>query len=511
MMTKRILVILLMATMTTFAADIEFRAPVLIPPPREMTYESGVAVRIEKGTRFEVTCPDPSAAAWVKEHATQWFGVTPEVTQTATAADGVDHDEGYTLDAAPGRIALGAKAFRGVKYAMHTLRQAAERESVGRTLRGYWLPALKIKDAPALSFRGVHFCWFPECTTAFIEHQFRLAAYYKFNYVVLESWGVFKGTRHPYLAIKDAPLTVAEAGRLAALAKDLGVTLVPQINIFGHASFARGMGGKHVTLDFHPEMQPLFEPAGGWNWCLSNPEARAVLREHIAEMHDAFGRPPFFHIGCDEADEPSCPRCRAVKPYATLVEAHIKEVAEMFRARGTRVMMWHDMLLEKAGGKWKPFYANGSADEAKMLETLPKDIVICDWYYGSDGGGHDPTGGKVVTGAYPTLDYFISKGFSTLTCPWRVTTGIVAQGRYAREKKLFGTLQTVWHHFRGREFANMMQQAATAAWGDRPLAVGGWSPPFMVHWRQVGWDEGITDLREAGVYDTTVTRDGLDL
>ena len=489
-----------------YGESVDFRAPEIIPVPREMTYMANVAVRLDTNAVFEVVCPDAAASAWVADHAEKWFGVRPRVSQTAAAA-AVDGDEGYLLEAAPGRIVLGGRTLRGVKYALLTLRQVAERESRGSRLAGYWLLALKIKDSPALAFRGVHFCWFPECSAKFIEHQIRLAAYYKFNYAVIENWGVFKSVKHPYLAVPNAPLNAAEARRLTAIAADLGLTLVPQINIYGHAALLRAMGGKHATLDYHPEYQPIFEPAGGWNWCLSNPEATQVVKDMVAEMHEAFGNPPFFHIGCDEADPPTCPTCRAVKPYAQLVTAHIQAVAEMLRSRGARAMMWHDMLLEKNDPRWKGFYANGNADEAKMLDALPKDIVICDWYYGSDGGGSDPTGGKVKTGKYPTLDYFTARGFDTLTCPWRVEKGIVAQMKYAREKKLFGVLETVWHHYRGREFATMMEASACGAWGGERVNYGRRGSPFATHWRQCGWDMGLVDYVETGYYDHQVNRD----
>ena len=380
------------------AAELDFRRPEIIPAPKEMTYEPSVPVRIESATLFAVSCPDATAAIWVKGKLAAWFGVKEAAVTadgTAPAALRDQGDEGYSLEAAPGRSAIGANPLQGVKWAMHALRQAAERESVGRTLQGWWLPALKVRDRPALAFRGIHFCWFPECSVQLIERQIRIAACYRFNYVVLENWGVFKSERHPYLAVPNAPLTVSEAKRLAALAQDLGVTLIPQVNIYGHAALQRARGGKHATLDYGPEHLPLFEP-GGWNWCLSNPEARKVVQELVVEMHEAFGSPPFFHIGCDEADPPTCPTCRAVKPYARLVSAHIAEVAGLLRARGARAMMWHDMLLEK--DKWKPFYAHGSVDEAGMLKTLPKDIVVCDWYYGSDPAGDDKSGGKSLVG-----------------------------------------------------------------------------------------------------------------
>ena len=478
---------------------VDFRAPEIVPVPREMSYEASVPVRIDAATRFSVASPDETAAAWVKAKIKAWFGVDisdVEVSSVA-GADGLG-EEGYTLSATPGRVAIGANSSVGVKYAMYTLRQAAERETGGMTVKGYWLPALKVRDEPALKFRGVHFCWFPECSARQMERQIRIAAYYKFNYAVIESWGVFRSERYPFLAVPGATLTVPEAKRLTATARDLGITLVPQLNIYGHAALQRAMGGKHSTLDYRPEYQSLFEPFNGWNWCLSNPDARAVVQGLVAEMHETFGNPPFFHIGCDEADPPTCPVCRDAKPYAALVESHIVAIVDLLRKRGARAMMWHDMLLEK--GKWeKPLRAHGDKDEAKMADTLPKDIVICDWYY------------EEARKDYPTLDYLGGKGFSVLTCPWRNKEGIIAQMTYARDNRLFGVLETTWHHYRGREFTMMMSESSCGAWGTgrpQPWRQGG--GVFATHWRQCGWDMGATDYTDMGFYNHQSTRDVLE-
>ena len=496
------------------AAQLDFRRPEIVPAPREMTYKPSVPVRIDASTEFAVRCPDAAAKAWIKSKASKWFGAAVRTRMADGREAGVEAphefggEEGYSLVANPGRIEIAANTIKGVRLAMYTLRQAAERESGGAELKGYWLPALKIRDEPALAFRGVHFCWFPECSPVLIERQIRFAAYCKFNYAVVECWGVFKSEKFPYLSLPDAFVTAKDLRRLSDVARDLGITLIPQLNVLGHAAQQRWCSGKHATLDFHPERQPLFEPGGGWNWCLSNPEAVKTVQGFVAELHDAFGRPPFFHIGCDEADPPTCPVCRAAGAYAGLIESHIVAIADLLRRRGARAMMWHDMLLER--DKWKPFVAKGSGDEAKMVDTLPKDIVICDYYYGNDPDKVARGGEVVSVEERPTLDYFAGKGFSVLACPWRDMKEIVDQSKYVRERRLFGVLQTVWHRFRGLEFMQMMEAAASGAWGVEHEPVTRSGRPFAKHWRQIGWDMGVSRYEDAGFFDRQATRDILD-
>jgi len=487
-----------------FLATVLFRAPEIIPAPVEVSCDATTAVRLDDRAEFRVNCPDPQAADWVRAKARAWWNATPVVTSGA-AADVPEGEGAYSLTAAPGVIELSSRSLQGVRYAMQTLRQVAEPIPEGMTLGGYWLGRLKVRDSPATDFRGLHLCAFPELSVRILEHQIRLAAAYKYNYVVLEPWGVFRSERYPFLALNGAYLTVAEARRLAAVARDLGVTLIPQFNVFGHATGSRAVCGKHVTLDFHPERQPLFEPAGGWNWCLTNPATKEVLKGVLAEMHEAFLNPPFVHIGCDEANEPSCARCRAAGPYWRLFAEHVTSIAAAMRGRGARVMMWHDMLLDGGDVRWKGFYANGSAGMAKFLqEEFPKDAVICDWHYGK----------APESGDYPTLRHFKGLGFDTVTCPWTDASGIAAQAAFARTNGLCGVLQTVWNRFAGGEFALTVANGASAAWGapsrERPPLPMGAAPvphPFATHWRQVGWDMGGVSYAETGYCDNQVSRD----
>jgi hypothetical protein len=57
----------------------------------------------------------------------------------------------------------------------------------------------------------------------------------------------------------------------------------------------------------------------------------------------------------------------------------------------------------------------------------------------------------------------------------------------------------------------MMETAANGAWGDgQPKKWRQGGRPFATHWRQVGWDMGISDYADTGFYDRQVTRDALD-
>lgn len=489
---KRMLLTVAMALAMTAPSFAESYAPTICPAPAECRI-SATDYSPMKSVVIE-TSGGPGAQEWASSHLRLWYGEhAPEIRMKRFRGDMAP--DAYTLDITGGEVRIAASTLGGVRNALHSLRQIAIPSRGTMTVQGWSVPEAEVKDCPVMGFRGVHLCWFPETEAADIERMIRLAAYYKLNYVVIESWGTFRSDVAPWFGWPDGKMTKEELKRLRNIAGDLGVCLIPQLNVFGHASGSRIRSGKHAVLDFAPQYQPLFEPEGGWNWCLSNPETLKLQLALISEMLDAFGNPPFFHIGCDEAEAPSCPDCIAV-PYHELVVRHLTAISDYLKSKGSRAMMWHDMLLERGDQRWKGFYANGTEYTAKALEGLPRDIVICDWFYGP------------VADSYPTLDFFNHQGFDVLSCPWDNIQGIRAQGGYASSAGLFGVLGTTWHHAYGTKLAEMFSQLAEACWSRDPkLSTSGYNSMLLrvaTHLRQIGWDMKQTEYRHTGWYDYQV-------
>ena len=298
---------------TAAAALYPDRNEQFMPKPRSLAVDYSRMFPLTDGTRFAVACPKPAETAagakFVRDHAANWLGYRPNVAE-ASAEEAFASPEAYRLKVDERGVAIAAGGVAGVRHAISTLRQAIDPIPGVETFSGWQSPLLAVEDAPALAWRGIHVCWFPECTVQDIVRYLRLAAYYKYNYFVLESWGMFVSEKHPGLNWPESPMTKAEVRRLAGIAKDLGITLIPQYNIFGHASGSRRSGGKHAVIDLDRKYLPLFEPFG-WNWCLSNPATKRVVTDVVLEMHEAFGSPSYFHLGCDEALDPTCSLCRA--------------------------------------------------------------------------------------------------------------------------------------------------------------------------------------------------------
>lgn len=480
--------------------ELSFAEPFFLPVPESYAQNSNECVRLDASQTVRIACRDDGVTAvrWAEDRFGEWFGAArrglwglfanvPAVTAEPFAGPSFPNDDAYELTAsAADGVRVRANALAGVRNALYTLRQMAQANRGTERVEHYMTPGCRVKDSPALTFRGLHLCWFPETPPKRIERLIRLAAYCKFNYAVIEPWGVYRWRSHPEFCWPEAAVSADELRRLVRLGRELGVTLCPQLNVFGHASMSRFVNGKHATLDLDPSLQPVFEPAAGWNWCLSNPATRRILTDLMDELMDVFDNPPYFHIGCDEAEKPNCAACCAV-PYSQLVTDHILAMREVAARRNARVLMWHDMLLDRAE-KWEPFYARGTVETAKLLEVLPKDVVICDWFY------------MEPQKKYPTFSYFTKRGYEVVTCPWKESSGTARQGRMARELGIKGLLATTWHTFEGRPFPSLIANAANAAWGrggegpyDREIRLG--VPTYL---RQIGWDMGLVSRDDTG-------------
>lgn len=482
---KRLIVTLafLTAAIQGYCDRASFVAPAICPEPQSAEISATV---YHPFSTIQIKCPDKGAAAWVENHLGEWYGELAPKVVASTKKVSVADDEGYEITIGKDGVNVIAGTLQGVRYALYSIRQIAIPARGTAKVEGWIVPEATVKDKPALAFRGIHICWFHETEPWEIERMIRLAAYYKLNYAVIETWGTFRSDVAPWYGWPDGTMTKEELRRLRNIANDLGITLIPQFNVFGHASHSRGGAGKHSSLDFNPEYQPYFEPDAGWNWCLSNPETKKLLTGIIWEMIEAFGNPPYFHIGCDEAQPPTCPDCIS-QPYDKLLVDHIKAMNEAVSAKGARTMLWHDMLLKRGDPRWNGFYANGTVETAESLKGFPRDIVICDWFYGDEKE------------EYPTLEYFKDLGFMTLTCPWKNNKGTHKQALQAREGKADGVLGTLWHHYFGADMASIYLNLSCAAWNEgAPMRTNG--NKFRTHLRQIGWDMKVSDPRHTGIY-----------
>jgi hypothetical protein len=252
----------------------------------------------------------------------------------------------------------------------------------------------------------------------------------------------------PELANRSG-LSRTDARKLAEACKTNHIRVIPQINLLGHQSWQRSTG---KLLQVHPEFDetPWVKTPEKYSWpnpdglycrsyCPLHPKVHEVVLPLVDEICDAF-EADAFHAGMDEVfyiGEDKCPRCGG-KDKAELFATEVKLIRDHLQAKGRRLWIWGDRLLDgKASGlgEWEA----SMNDTHRAVDLIPKDVVICDWHYER---------------ADPTAAYFALKGLNVATCPWTNPEAALRQlqdmvrfrqqSAPAMRDRFQGLVQTVW-------------------------------------------------------------------
>lgn len=294
-------------------------------------------------------------------------------------------------------------------------------------VRGIHLAAPGKKDVPALA--------------AFIRGAL---AGEGVNTLILEFGYGFDFKSRPEFSDASAP-GKDDVAKIVAACREKGIALIPQINCLGHQSWAARTGRfleKHPEFDETPGKYPRNEGIYCRSYCPLHPGVHEVLFDLIDELVAAC-EAEAFHAGMDEVfilADPDCPRCKGKDP-AELFAGEVRALHAHLKAKGRRLWMWGDRLLDGKAtgiGKWEAS-TNGTAP---AVDKVPKDIVICDWHYEK---------------AWDTPRFFVEKGFQVVACPWRksdVAKGSLAHIRAIRTgtdraaaDRALGVVQTTWCGF----------------------------------------------------------------
>ncbi|MDF1573824.1 MAG: family 20 glycosylhydrolase [Bacteroidales bacterium] len=245
---------------------------------------------------------------------------------------------------------------------------------------------------------------------AFIEEE--LAAR-DINVLILRVDYNFQYKSHPELQDSEA-LSEKDVKKLVEVCKDLGIRIVPQINLLGHQSWAEGIGN---LLKAYPEFDetPSIQMPEKYEWpnedglycksyCPLHPGVHKIVFELVDELMDVFEAVD-FHAGLDEVfyiGQEECPRCSGHDP-AGLFAGEVWQIRNHLAEKGRRLWIWGDRLLDGKAtglGMWEASMNNTH----RAIDMIPKDVFICDWHYERPD---------------KTSVYFAMKGFDVATCPWR--------------------------------------------------------------------------------------------
>jgi hexosaminidase len=299
---------------------------------------------------------------------------------TTEGADAKLGDEGYELTIAPTLVTLRSKTARGLFVGVQTIRQllppAVAAASAPAAARSATLPALKITDQPRYRWRGMLLdCGRHFMPKEFVKRYIDLLAYYKLNVLHLhltddQGWrieikkypklteiGAWRpGTRESEQP-RDAQgryggfYTQDDIRELVAYAKSRYITIVPEIELPGHA---------RAALAAYPEYSCTggpFKVRTEWGveedvYCAGSDKTFEFLEGVLSEVLELFPS-EFIHIGGDECPKSrwkNCPRCQQRMKSESLKDEHelqsyfIRRVEKILNEKGRRLIGWDEIL-----------------------------------------------------------------------------------------------------------------------------------------------------------------------
>ncbi|MBL7073983.1 beta-N-acetylhexosaminidase [candidate division KSB1 bacterium] len=334
-------------------------------------------------------------------------------------------DEGYELIIHKNHVSLKANTPAGLFYGVQTIIQLLNPQA--NSIDGLCLPSLKIVDRPRYSWRGMHLdvCrhFFPK---EFIKKYIDLIAMHKmntFHWHLTEDQGWrIEIKKYPNLTeigawrketlighSKEKPqkfdgiphggfYTQEEIREIVKYARERFVTIVPEIELPGHATAA---------LAAYPEFSCTggpFEVETTWGikkdvYCPGMEETFTFLENVLTEVIDLFPA-PYIHIGGDECPKDrwrECDHCQArikqegLKDEDELQSYFIKRIERFLSSKNKRLVGW-DEILE--GGlapnstvmSWRGI-AGGIAASRKGHDVVMTPTSHCYFdYYQAKGG-----------------------------------------------------------------------------------------------------------------------------
>jgi hypothetical protein len=292
--------------------------------------------------------------------------------------------EGYILTILNGHAEIIASGEAGLFYGCQTLEQLLEDARDFQTP----VPACKIIDAPALSYRAVQIDikHHLDHMNIYYESIDRLARY-KINAVIFEVEDKLRFQRQPLVAAPQS-ISIDEMAALTKYARERHIEITPLVQGLGHATFIL----KH---EHYAHLREL--PHNHWAFCPLDEGTYDVLFDLYLDAIDATPGSRYLHIGGDEIGNIGlCPRCKPTADKEGELSLNLywlKRVCEFAGENGRIAIFWDDMPLKAAGvyrSTWNSDvdleqatkdWENGRPILEDLIAGFPKNCVYNRWNY----------------------------------------------------------------------------------------------------------------------------------
>jgi len=404
--------------------------PGLVPVPMEMAQPAGGSFVIGATLKIGYAKGAPASkdsAQFLAACLQKSGGVKCTVAQGAAdggvafvAGDGTFKEEGYTLSVSSKGIAIRADAPAGFFYGVQTLRQLLPAEATfGDRPAGkpeFAAPAVEIKDRPAYRWRGL---LLDSCRHYFskdeVEQFLDLMASQKLNtfhwHLTDDQGWRIEIKKHPQLTEIGAwrpgigfgldPKSTThyradgkyggfysqkDLKEIIAYAADRHITIVPEIELPGHAMAALVT---YPQLNCNPEaMAKLTMPEGNVIsrdvYCPGREETFKFLEDVLTEVAEIFPS-KYIHIGGDECPKDNWKQCAAcqqrmkdnhLKNEEELQSYVVKRIEAFLNSKGKSLMGWDEILEGGLAPRATVMSWRGTAGGIKAASE-GHDVVMC--------------------------------------------------------------------------------------------------------------------------------------
>lgn len=367
------------------------------------------------------------------------------------------NQQGYALEADKQRVIISARTAQGLFYGAQTLRQLIQPSC--RTERPcksqfFAIPAVRIRDWPAMQWRGVHddISRGPVPNMDFIKQQIRTEAEYKLNMHSLYIEHVFDYAENPLIGPEEGSLSPAQIKELVEYGKKYYVTILPEQQAFGHL---------HHVLKWE-EYQDIAETPHGHVLTPTNPKTYDFIKQLYSEIVPLFPA-PFFHIGADETFELGQGRTKDLAAQEGLGKVyldHLQKVEAIMQPYHKRLMFWGDIARR---------YPD-------LLSTMPKDMIAVPWDYAPRTNFDSYL--QVFKNA--GLDTFVSPGANNWNQIWpNFDAAFVNIRNFVRDGQKFGSIGML-----------------NTTWDDDGEALFGMTWPAIVLGGACSWQQGECNVQQ---------------
>ena len=244
---------------------------------------------------------------------------------------------------------------------------------------------------------------------------------------------------HPELASAYA-WTADETRAFIQEANELGIQVIPEIECLGHTSY----------ITRHPQYQHLRDGLEGKDFAAlapAHPESQALLEDLLNDVCDIFPARQ-IHLGMDETAFGEHPHTAELLKTKTKPEIFAEQICRLhgiLEKRGKETLIWGDHLRPVAESNMSD-HLDEEAVSDFIADSIPKDIIICDWYYKPEIPAD-------------RMDCFLGRGFRVLACPASSSYGMfghpadwnldnlrefIALAKQNVECGVIGAVNTVW-------------------------------------------------------------------